>query len=477
MEAEPAAQATLLNRLRHLFGPRVTDTTTEEGRAHQRHRRIALSATASGLSTVIATLVSLITVPLTMDYLGKERYGLWIVVNSTVHMLAFADLGLGNGLIKSVSRAMGKDDRGQVISLVSNTFFLLVAIAGVLALVAAVAVPSLPWRSLLGISRQIRETEITATLAVVTACFLTRFPLSIVGRIRMGLQEAYITDVWRMAGAVGQVILLTFAIKLNLGLPILCLILAGLPVLTDLANWATLVAGRRWTLPRAFRISRRVLRDALGTGLLFLVLQLCTLVSYESNNLIISSVLGVERVPDYSIPMRLFMFGPTIMAFVLRPLWPAYGEAVERGDLAWVKRTLQRSMQWSLALILPGGLLLVLLANPILRLWIGDTVSVERSMAIALYLFIVESVLITALSRFLNGIGAIGFQVACNVVLAILSVPLAVWLAGRVGIPGVVWSRALLCGFTVLLPSSVYIHRYFRLCGDTKTTPTSAERE
>ena len=70
------------------------DVSTPGGRAQERHRRIALTALASAAARGIGVATSLISVPLTLHYLGVERYGLWMTISSVIAMLGFADLGL-----------------------------------------------------------------------------------------------------------------------------------------------------------------------------------------------------------------------------------------------------------------------------------------------------------------------------------------------------------------------------------------------
>jgi O-antigen/teichoic acid export membrane protein len=219
-----------------------------------------------------------------------------------------------------------------------------------------------------------------------------------------------------------------------------------------------------WLLPRPGHLSKGAFTSVFSTGILFLCLQVCTLVAYEWNGLIVANVLGAQRVPDYSVPLKLFMFGPMLLTFFLRPLWPAYGEAIERGDMAWVRRTLRRSLQWSLLAIVPLAVSLFFLANPILRLWVGRSIMVDSGMGMALALFIVQVVVTNVLAKFLNGVGAIGFQVACNVPMALLNLTMSVWLTKRIGVAGVVWGSVLSLGLFVVLPSTVYISRYFRHC-------------
>src|SRR5260221_7075822 len=80
-------------------------------RSRERYRRAALTTLASFGAQGIATISTLASVPLALGYLGAERYGLWVSVNSLVAIVASADLGVGNGLLNAISEAHGADDR------------------------------------------------------------------------------------------------------------------------------------------------------------------------------------------------------------------------------------------------------------------------------------------------------------------------------------------------------------------------------
>src|SRR5574341_1512330 len=75
------------------------DTTTVEGRSQERYRRLVLTALAQAGSRGLLALTLLAAVPLTLGYLGQERYGLWATISSFLVLLQFADLGIGNGLL------------------------------------------------------------------------------------------------------------------------------------------------------------------------------------------------------------------------------------------------------------------------------------------------------------------------------------------------------------------------------------------
>ena len=62
---------------------------------------------------------------------------------------------------------------------------------------------------------------------------------------------------------------------------------------------------------------------------------------------------------------KLFAIAPVFLSFVLAPLWPAYGEACARGDSAWVRRTLIRSIVLGAITVIPPAILLVIFGKPI----------------------------------------------------------------------------------------------------------------
>ena len=99
-----------MGQLQSIFRLRPFDTSTAEGRSKERYRRAALTVVASGAARGVGILTTLISIPLTVRYLGTERYGLWVTITSVIALLTFADLGLGNGVLNAISEAHGGDD-------------------------------------------------------------------------------------------------------------------------------------------------------------------------------------------------------------------------------------------------------------------------------------------------------------------------------------------------------------------------------
>src|SRR5512136_2603306 len=79
------------------------DASTEHGRSKERYRLIAFSGISGLTARMIIALSGVVSVPLTVHYLGKEQFGLWMVVSSMVVWMQLADFGIGNGLTNAVA--------------------------------------------------------------------------------------------------------------------------------------------------------------------------------------------------------------------------------------------------------------------------------------------------------------------------------------------------------------------------------------
>ena len=53
---------------------------------------------------------NLLIVRLTLDYLGKTEYGVWLTLSSILTWFNYLDFGLGNGLRNKLAEALAKND-------------------------------------------------------------------------------------------------------------------------------------------------------------------------------------------------------------------------------------------------------------------------------------------------------------------------------------------------------------------------------
>src|SRR6202167_3262373 len=149
----------------------------EEGDHAGRRRRGIVQGFVTGLgSRGVGFLVSFLSVPLTIGYLGKERYGVWILLSSLLAWVRLADLGVSPGLRTAIASALGSGRPDLVRTLLSTAFALLCTIAAVLGLVAAVAWPWIDWVALFGITTEQARAEVGPAIATSLGSRLAQSP-------------------------------------------------------------------------------------------------------------------------------------------------------------------------------------------------------------------------------------------------------------------------------------------------------------
>jgi O-antigen/teichoic acid export membrane protein len=125
---------------------------------------------------------------------------------------------------------------------------------------------------------------------------------------------------------------------------------------------------------------------------------------------------------------------------VLFPLWPAYGEAIARGDRDWVRQTLLRSLLGAVIVAGALSLILVIFGVRLIELWVGPTVDVPFILLLGLGLWKVMEAGDNAVAMLLNGANVVRFQLILSALMAVLAIVLKVLLVAQIGISGVVWA-------------------------------------
>lgn len=438
--------------------PGSLGSSVAEERSRGRYRRALVTALGSFAGKGISVVTLLISVPLTLHYLGPERFGMWMTISSLIAMISFADFGIGYGLINLVAEADGRDNSALAVTHISNAFFLLSAIALVLATLFIIGYRRVEWFRVFNVSSVQAVFEAGPTVAVVTGCFLARMPLSVVQRVQLGYQHGVMNDIWAGVGSLLGLAGLLLAVVIRAGLPWLALAISGGPVIALLINSLLLFFSQRPELcPRWRRCHGRSLPRMSRLGSLFLVLQIAGAVAYASDEVIIARMLGPLAVSQYAVPRRLFTIVPNLTALAFTALWPAYGEAFARGDSEWVRKTLIKSASWSAALSLVVSLLLVASGRELLRLWVGPSINPSFILLLGFGCWLFLRVPFDAVAVFLNGISVVGFQVIVASVMALVALAAKILLLQRMGIAGVIWATVGAYFVCSAIPQLVYI--------------------
>lgn len=443
-----------ITRLLNLILHKPFDTSTVKGREKERERRIAITAITGAAAKVIASAIPLITVKFSLGYLGQETYGLWTAVISFFSLFTFSDLGLGNGLQTELSRANGQDDEALSRRLVSSASFMLTAISTVIMLLFLLVYPFVNWATLMN-----AETESAIALAgsVVLAIVVSKIlniPVALVQRTQIALQEGYKSNLWQCAGSILSLISVIAVSKLDLG-PLTMIWVSSLIVVVVSALNSIVFFGcqKPQLCPHMGYISKLQVRMLFKTGIAFFFLSILTSISLSMDSFIVARVMSLSDSAPYSISYKIAHLISIVTAMLATPLWAANGEAIVRGDIAWVKKSTRSMALLSVALSTLVSAVLMLITNPVL-FWMKDGMTIPL---FTLTGMCVMQIAVSAASPYfmvMNAQRVVGRQIVIYGIFTIVSLGLKIFFAESLGTAGIAWIGTL-SYIVIILPYTI----------------------
>lgn len=417
----------------------------------ERSRLIKKNIVASFGLRLVSILCSLMVVPITIDYVNPERYGIWLTLSSIVVWLSYFDFGFAHGFRNRFAEAVANENHELAQKYVSTTYAVLTLLFAGIMLIASVVNCYLNWSDIL----QVNQTY-NAELRIVFQILIIFFCVNIVAEIFTTLLTAYQRPAWASSIKTGGYVIsliviyiLTLTTQGNLEL--LACVLSGIPCLiTIIVSFVAFRTKRfRFYAPTFRGVDFSLTKNIVGMGGQFFFVMICILLIFQFKNIIISRELGPESVTLYNVTYKIFGIVEMIMMIVLTPIWSAYTDAYTRKDFLWMKKSFEKLERIAI-LCVPLLCLLWIFSPYIYEFWLGESVATSMSVSAAVALFVLSKVWGGMYMYQINGTGKLRIQLLTYAVIAILAIPLMIILGRQFGLIGI-----------VLVPSIAYLIQAF----------------
>lgn len=405
--------------------------------------RVLTVAAASYLGRLGSALAVLVTIPFARASLAPDLFGVWMMLSGLLAFLAFADLGVGNGVLNRMTAAHAAGDVAAQRRVMRAGYACTGAVgalvfAGWLCWVALAPEPT----ALAGAVSAQHRGEVLSALNIFFLLLAINIPVSLVQKMQFGLQCGHWVGNAQFLCAIGTVIAVPAVLALGGGLPALVIASLGMQVAVNLVS--------AWLWRRRNRTARQgdtpvrtlfvpswpewpVVASLLRTGSLFLMLQLAAAFAFQSDAIVIVHRLGQAEYGDFAVVQRVFLAVSSILLAGLTGLWPAIGAALASGDKAWIRRTLLRSYVFVLLAMGAACLALALTMPQIVALWVGMTTPPPAALLAVLAVWTLMEALGNVSGAFLNAAGVLRAQVILAVVMATAAFIGKWYLVGRLG--------------------------------------------
>jgi O-antigen/teichoic acid export membrane protein len=412
-------------------------------RGGERYRRAGITASSSFITKALNVAISFLSVPLTVHYLGAERYGVWLTISSLLTWMSMTDFGLaGNALINVLAEASGKDDREGAQHYAASAFWALTGV-GVLTSIAAIATfRFIPWREVFQVSASTSTHELQLACALTIAFLVLNFPLSMQQSVYSAYQDGYLANIWGIAGNSLALLALVIVSRSHGGLPQLVLALSGTRAAVGVANFFFLYRRYHWLQPSPFAVRWACIKRLFSLGSKYLVTQLASLGIYQSQPMIITQTMGPKYVVVFVVAYKIISLPMDLAYMATAPFISAFGEAKARMEWTWIKDAYMKANKASLMFGMPILAVLVIFAKPIIRIWAGTAAIPSTSLIIGLTLYAALGIAFMTVGQLLVGLERVNALAVSLVLCALVIIGSSIVVAPYWGLAGIAFCMA-----------------------------------
>lgn len=397
----------------------------------------------------ISVIISLLYVPITLNYLNPTRYGIWMTLTSIVAWMGIFDIGLGNGLRNKLAEALAVNDKIRARKYVSTAYAILSLIVTIVLVVFFIVNRWIDWTLVLNTTADYGE-ELKLLVIIVVTLFGLKFVLNLLSTVFTADQRPAFGSIFEVIGsAIGLLIIwiLTFTNKTSLVTFGLAAMLT--PVIIYLSASLYFYKTRySYLKPSSNSIDLSHAKDLTGLGLQFFIIQIAGLVIFQTSNILIAQFFSPAEVTPYNIIFKYYSVLTMIWAIVMTPLWSAFTQARVHNDIEWIKRTINK-LNKAMFLTVFIVLFMALGSIKIITVWTSGQIIVQPKMVWIFALYSLISIWNNIYAFFLNGVSMVRIQIFTSIAASILHIPIAFLLVKhfRMGSEGVVLSMAISLSF------------------------------
>lgn len=372
------------------------------------------------LAQLSSALVGFVLLPYNLHHLGKDVYGICVLVMSFIAMLEFLSLGMRPSLLRFFSQTLAKDDQEEFQTISSTSQLLL----GGLGLLGAVLIfASTPFFLTFYDIAEPQHQETSILMACAAVSFFVQFLSIVFQNILFAAGRNDLLNFGSILASWFRLLLVVVFFNLYppslIGLGLASLIATLLQaVMTFYFSFRAVGSG---VFPSYAKLKTSVLTPILSFSALTLIGQVTAIVSIQTPLLVIGKTLGTESASLFAPAMVITSFLAAFLYQIAMPLTPI----ASRDKIVNEGRNIGRlALLFSeiVAYLGCGGVLITFLFMPeLMQIWIGkDFVATGMIVAVFSLGIIYESIQSVNYS-FALGTSTIVYVVYSGVVIAVLT--------------------------------------------------------
>ncbi|KAB1064859.1 MATE family efflux transporter [Salibacter halophilus] len=387
----------------------------------------------------INVFLSFLLVRYTIQFAGKEVYGVWATILAFLTWFSVIESGISNSFRNRITAYFSEKKYNAIRVHVSSAYQLLTIVYFSLAIVFVIIISATPFNTLFQ-----SDNVVNTKFALVISVFLyfLYFIFHYLNNVLLATHQAEKTYLFLLIQNV-VVLLFLFILEqseLEVSLLLVCLAYTMGP----LVSWLGLNIFSYKTF--LFKVKPEVLEVLYfqKTGQLFkqltpsfFIMQFFTLLIYSTDSIIILNYLNGVEVAKYNVSFKYFNIITVLFNLVLVPYWAIFSEAYYKKDHESVKYSIQRLLKnWTVVLVF--AIILIIVSPYAYSLWIGEEMDIPISLSILMAVSALLTAWVNIFGYYLKSANLLSIQTKLLSLAGIANIPLSIFLISYFQSAGVI---------------------------------------
>ncbi|MFV7234932.1 lipopolysaccharide biosynthesis protein [Flavobacterium sp. ZB4R12] len=328
-------------------------------------KNVFINIGSSYAHIVLSVFMNIMYIPIALHYLGVERYGVWIVLQTFVNFLTMANFGIPTAVTNLMCQS---DNYIEKCDILIKGFKILLLICFVLFLFSLIS-----FFTILHLTSWLNSLtyEMKTSSLILIVFFILRIPFQISSAAFIADNKIYVAKIYEFLTIFITFLSLLALVYFKQNLIFLA-VLSGI-LLLILNSVSFLNALKILGIKNCQKSPKPIEARAIyRPGLALFASGMGAIIVWNTDNIIISKFLGFQEVAIYSTAFRLFSFAYMTFGLIYGVFIPYYGKFFGQKD--WGK--LQNFFNFNI-IVIPFIAICVwlvgwLFARDIIFLWLGD---------------------------------------------------------------------------------------------------------
>lgn len=371
----------------------------------------------------LSIVLSFLIPSLVINRIGIEKYGVWSVLLTIISWLTIVDVGFGNSLRFKLSVLFVEKNYKQIRYILNSAFLVFGFIVLLLGSIVLLCADFINFQTVFN-TNMLGEQELKLMFSFSAILVLVLLWLNLVNPLLYVTHKSHWIAISNFLSTLVTFLLLFYSPS---GTPLslfhVSIFFIVPQVLASLGLGLYFFLTNRILLERS-RVSLRVITSLVKNGGSFFLIQIAGLIVFSTDKFLISYFFGPKYVTSFDVSLKYFSALFLLHTVVSTPLWALYSESFKKGDVLWMKRTMDEQKRYFVLFVL-AGFAMLFLSNILIKFWISEEFIIDANLSLSILMYTLVMIWNNIFATFLNGIGEERIQLKPSFIAIISNISLA----------------------------------------------------